>query len=64
MFIMFRGYEDQEADFMKAFERLAYKYSDQLLFSYADLSSNVQLRVADVFGIEERDFPTLRAINV
>ena len=60
--VLFRGPKDVNAEFMKTFEEAAKANKGKMLFSYSDISSGIQAKLAEFMGVTEADLPILKSI--
>jgi len=61
---MFRSEDDKDAPFMDTYIETAKEHKNKILFAYTALENEYLIRMARViFGIQEKDLPTLRAFK-
>jgi len=62
LIVLFRTGKDTDAAFMKTFEDAAKANKGKMLFSYSDISSGIQEKLAEFMGVKSESLPILKAI--
>lgn len=60
---LFRGKEDEDKPFSKAFADAANSLKGDILFVKSDVKEGIQQRLAEFIGVEASQLPTLRILD-